>query len=276
MNDNEHRRREDEPDAEVTRREWLLRLGEGGALIALSGVDLVSAQTTADAAALPPGVWLPSYEHISHALASRDPFVTIPAGCEIEYRQVPADPFEPHFFSAAEFPTLRRLIGLILDEPADAAVVMEIAEWIDLRVFEAPGVREAARSIAPEYRIVAAAYHGEAELAELAKTDLPALCREGLAWLGAESQRRFQKPFNELEEASQLAILTAVLGDAKASADTPEGPAVSTEPGGRFLSWLKEMAIDGFYTSRAGLDELDYKGNSFYPSPPGCDTFRQK
>jgi len=27
----------------------------------------------------------------------------------------------------------------------------------------------------------------------------------------------------------------------------------------------------GFYTSKEGLKELDYKGNSFYSVSPGCD-----
>jgi Gluconate 2-dehydrogenase subunit 3 len=274
VNDNDDRR-PNEADSEVTRREWLVRLGEGGALIALRGVDLASAQTAANTAALPAGVWLPSYDHIGHALANRDPFVAMPAGCEVEYRQPPPEPLQPRFFSAGDFQTIRRLTGLILAEPADAPVVAEIAEWIDLRVFEAPGVREAARSLAAEYRAVAAHYHGEAELQELEETDLQTLCREGLAWLTAESNRRFQKSFLEVDETGQLAIVTAVLGDANERGVTTPG-AISTGSGSRFLAWLKAMAIDGFYTSRAGLDELDYKGNSFYTSPPGCDTFRPK
>ena len=64
------------------------------------------------------------------------------------------------FSPAEDFQTIRRLIGLILGEPPDSPVVAEIAEWIDLRVFEAPGVREVARSLAPEYRTVATHYDG--------------------------------------------------------------------------------------------------------------------
>jgi len=37
-----------------------------------------------------------------------------------------------------------------------------------------------------------------------------------------------------------------------------------------FIQWLKRRAIEGFYTSQAGLKELDYKGNSFYSVSPGC------
>ena len=116
---------------------------------------------------------------------------------------------------------------------------------------------------------------GAAELKELEQADLQTLCKEGLAWLAAEANRRFQKSFVDLDEADQLTIVTGVLGDAQGS-DAPAAGAAATDPGGRFLPWLKAMTIDGFYTSRTGLDELDYKGNSFYTSPPGCDTFRPK
>lgn len=38
-----------------------------------------------------------------------------------------------------------------------------------------------------------------------------------------------------------------------------------------FLRWFKQRVIEGFYTSQAGLKELDYKGNSFYSESPGCN-----
>ena len=39
---------------------------------------------------------------------------------------------------------------------------------------------------------------------------------------------------------------------------------------GTFLSFLKERAVEGYYTSPEGLRELNYKGNSFYAESPGC------
>jgi hypothetical protein len=33
---------------------------------------------------------------------------------------------------------------------------------------------------------------------------------------------------------------------------------------------LKPECIRGFYTSRLGMKELDYTGNSFYGQSPGC------
>ncbi len=39
-----------------------------------------------------------------------------------------------------------------------------------------------------------------------------------------------------------------------------------------FIAWLKRRVIEGFYTSQQGLQELNYKGNSFYSISPGCDV----
>ena len=38
----------------------------------------------------------------------------------------------------------------------------------------------------------------------------------------------------------------------------------------QFQKWIKRRVIEGFYTSQAGLKELDYQGNSFYSISPGC------
>jgi hypothetical protein len=43
-------------------------------------------------------------------------------------------------------------------------------------------------------------------------------------------------------------------------------------PGTRFFKLMKSEAIRGFYTSRIGLTELDFKGNAFYARSPGCKT----
>jgi hypothetical protein len=37
-----------------------------------------------------------------------------------------------------------------------------------------------------------------------------------------------------------------------------------------FFKLLKAEIIRGFYTSQAGLKEVDYKGNGFYAKSPGC------
>jgi hypothetical protein len=40
--------------------------------------------------------------------------------------------------------------------------------------------------------------------------------------------------------------------------------------GTKFFAYFKPEVIRGYYTSQAGLHELDFKGNSFYARSPGC------
>jgi hypothetical protein len=86
------------------------------------------------------------------------------------------------------------------------------------------------------------------------------LFRAGLTWL--DKQRA--KPFRELTEAAQIAILTPLCEAADESDDAV--------PGAKFFRALKNMTADGYYTSKAGLvDELGYKGNMAMAGFPSCE-----
>jgi len=90
--------------------------------------------------------------------------------------------------------------------------------------------------------------------------DAQQVMREGLEWLDAEARRRYGLAFQSLENAQQLAILETL----------SENPAAG-HAGTRLFAYMKEHVIHGFYTSRVGLDELGYRGNAYYVSPPGCE-----
>ena len=144
----------------------------------------------------------------------------------------------PLFFTAAEYQQLKDLVGRTLGEDPGTPPVPEITAWIDLLVRDAAAVREAAQSLSPAHRGLAVAFYGEEAVHELETFDAQQVCRAGLARISAE-------PSLTLE---------------------------SLESGGDpFVRWLKHRAIEGFYTSQAGLKELDYKGNSFYSISPGCN-----
>jgi hypothetical protein len=145
-----------------------------------------------------------------------------------------AAPSAPLFFTIAEYRQLAGLISQMLGEDPETAPVPEIAAWIDLIVYDGNAVRAAARALSPAHRALAVAYYGEEAVRELETFDAPALCRAGL-----ESCRG--KP-----------------------------PLTIESSGDPFIEWLRRRVIEGFYTSAVGLKELDYKGNSFYASPPGC------
>jgi len=225
----------------VTRRQWLLQLGGGVALAGWSAADL-------EAAELPPGVYGPSREHLGHALAGRP----VATGGETELAQPRTTAFQPVFFSGNDYQTVVHLAAVMLGEPLEMPVVHEIAEWIDLTVSEAAAVRAAARALSSAHRTVAIHYYGPAPVRRLEGFDAQQVCRNGLAELDAESRRRQGGGFVALSQPEQAVIVAANLG-------TP------------FLTYMKRCVIDGFYTSRVGLDELGYRGNAFYASPPGCE-----
>jgi hypothetical protein len=134
---------------------------------------------------------------------------------------------------------------------------------LDLTLSEAPAVRTAARALSPANRTLAIYFYGAEAVRKLEEFDPQKLVRDGLAWLETEAQRRHGRAFKALERAEQLAILSSI------SDDRPEKR--DGNPGERFFVYFKERVIHGFYTSRAGLDELGYRGNAYYASPPGCE-----
>jgi len=218
-----------------TRRQWLMQVGGGVVLAGWSGIDLTAAE-------LPPGVYEASRDHLGHALAGHP----MAQGGETELVQVRTGAFQPAFFQPHQYRQIVQLAGVILGEAPDTAIVHEIAEWIDLTVSESAAVRAAARSLSPPDRTLALHYYGIEEVRRLEEFDAQAIVREGLEWLNT----------HPLREAEFHEILAGTKTD---------------HPVARFLAYMKERVADGFYTSRAGLDELGYRGNGFYASPPGCE-----
>lgn len=263
----------------LTRRAWLLSLGSAVVLAGASGEAEAARQAGESAPAagtpLPPGLYWPSADHLTHALTSDDAFLPIPPGAETEYVRPRSGIFVPQAFSRSDFAAVRRLVEIILGEDlkksqekvaagAPETIYDEVAEWIDLVVASAPGVRRTARNLPADQRALAVAYFGSEEPVRRLETFEPErVCREGLAWLGEESQRRFGKDFLHADPAGQLELVQAV------SDTRPDKSSVSA--GTRLFDFLKPETIRGFYTSRLGLKELDDKGNAFYAESPGCN-----
>ncbi len=218
----------------MTRREWFMHLGAGVVLSGWSASDL-------DAAELPPGIFEPSRDHLSHALQGNG----LAAGNETELVQVRTGPFQPTFFQPAEYAAIVALTAQLLGEAPGAPVVNEIAQWMDLTVGESAAVRKAALAIAPGHRTLAVHYYGAQAVQHLEELDPQAICREGLAWFDREK-------------------LVESISD-----DRPEPR--TENAGTRFFTYLKGRVIEGFYTSRAGLEELGRGNHNFYATPPGCN-----
>jgi len=235
----------------LTRRRWLMQLGGGVVLAGWAG-DL-------DAAELPPGIYEASREHLGHALEGHP----VAPGGETELAELRGTAFQPVFFSRDEYQTILRLTAMLLGEAAEEPVVREIGEWIDLTVSEAEAMRAAARGLSLPDRALAIHFYGAGAVRRLEEFDAQKVVRDGLAWLEATSRGKHGRGFNLVRPPEQLAIVESI-SDNRADRG-------SQNPGTVFFTFLKERVIDGFYTSRAGLDELGYRGNAFYASPPACE-----
>jgi hypothetical protein len=212
---------------------------------------------------LPPGLYSASEDHMTHALASDGRFYPLPAGSETDFVRPPSGPFQPRFFSPADFQAVKCLVATVLDESETSRemgpTISEISQWIDLEVFNSAAVREAALNLSTQHRALAVAYHGEQAVTALETHEPQKIWRDGLEWISAESNRRWGKAFVNAPPASQSEILNTL----SALKETENA-------GARLFVLLKNEVAHGFYTSQRGLKELDYKGNAFYAECPGC------
>ena len=138
----------------------------------------------------------------------------------------------PAFFNKQQYATITELASLII--PTD----------------ETPGAREAKVN---EYIDLIV---GESSF-EVQKIFL-----DGLAWLDKTSKDRHKKNFVNLSNAQQVGLLTEI--------SKIKNPASNEAIQAKFFKAIKDMTIDGFYTSKIGIEELGYVGNTVLDEFPGC------
>ena len=146
-----------------------------------------------------------------------------------------AVPYIPKFFNAHQFKTVEMLTGMIIptdDQPG--AKEAQVANYIDFVVFSA---REFQPSLQQEWI-------------------------EGLAFVDRASQKRFATAFRLASDVDRAQLLTDM--------SAPERDPKAQHEGYEFFELLKGMTVEGFYTSRVGLEELDYPGLKFYSESPSC------
>jgi hypothetical protein len=87
------------------------------------------------------------------------------------------------------------------------------------------------------------------------------LWTDGLAAMNTMSQTKNSAAFNKATKDQQIAILTEISKN-EAKPQTLEE---------RFFKAIKNMTIDGYYTSKIGIhQELKYKGNTYLKEFKGC------
>jgi hypothetical protein len=148
----------------------------------------------------------------------------------------PIATYAPQFFNPDEFRTVEILAGMIIPtDDAPGAKEAQVANYIDFVVFSA------------------------AEFEPL----LQKQWIDGLVFLERESQRQFSKSFRDVDEAGRTKLLTDM--------SAPERNPNAKHEGFAFFSAVKDMTVEGFYTSKIGLiDVLDYQGMNYMPDFPGC------
>jgi gluconate 2-dehydrogenase gamma chain len=132
--------------------------------------------------------------------------------------------YQPKVFTAHEYATLERLAALIIpsDEHSKGALEAGAPAFIDLL-----------------------ASHNE---------DLATIYTGGIAWLDDQMMKRYSASFIEASPAGQTAVLDLI---AYKKNSTPE-----LAPGIRFFDWARRLTVDAFYTSKIGIADLGYLGNT--------------
>ena len=147
-------------------------------------------------------------------------------------RVVTAKPFVPKFFTATEFKFVSALADIIMpkDERSGSATDAGVPEFMDFMMIDQP-----ARQVA---------------------------MRGGLAWLDVECQRRFDKTFLNCAETERTAVLDDIAWPSKAKPEFAHGVA--------FFNNFRDLTASGFWTTRMGIDDLQYMGNRSVARWNGC------
>jgi gluconate 2-dehydrogenase gamma chain len=163
------------------------------------------------------------------------------AGCRPETLRKAAEratPYTPEFFSPEEYTAVVVLADLTLpaDDRGPSATEAGVPEFIDFVMSAEMDNRERMRT--------------------------------GLAWLDDESQSRFGTTFVGASEADQQKILDDIAWPKKA------GPAFK-EPAA-FFNEFRNLTATGYWSSRVGVEDLKYIGNTYVPEWKGCPEAQLK
>jgi len=145
-----------------------------------------------------------------------------------------ATAFKPKFFTPHEYQTVRVLVDLIIpaDERSGSATDAGVPEFMDFIMIDMPTRQTPMRG--------------------------------GLAWLDLECQERFDKTFLAASETQRAEVLDDIstYGELK--------PGLSH--GRTFFRSFRDLTASGFWTSKIGIKDLGYIGNTVVSEWTGCPT----
>jgi gluconate 2-dehydrogenase gamma chain len=151
-----------------------------------------------------------------------------------EKAAAPAGRYTPKYFTAKQYETIISLCDTIIpkDEKSGGAVEAGAPEFVDLLTSEND-----------EYQLMLGG---------------------GLMWLDTHCIDQYGKVFMECapEQKKEILDLIAYRKNAKKDHSLSQGVA--------FFAFLREMTCDGYYTSKIGIEDLQYIGNVTRSEWPGC------
>jgi hypothetical protein len=141
-------------------------------------------------------------------------------------------PFAPAFFTPHELDTVRLLVDLIIprDERSGSATDAGVPEFMDFMMVDRP--------------------NGQTPM------------RGGLAWLDNEAFERYSTTFVAATEQQRTAILDDIAWPKKAKPEMSQGVA--------FFNMFRDLTASGFWSSKIGVEDLGYQGNTFVAEWKGC------
>jgi hypothetical protein len=160
-------------------------------------------------------------------------------------------PYQPQFFSADEYATIERLSELIIpNDGQPGARETGVAEFIDFMV--ANSVDVGMHSYQPPSRRRPVNERSRVPDVLKSRQAVQYLFRYGLNWLAAHTRHLYGRAFLECTEQQQIEMLEHLAYKDRYRAGEEDGRA--------FFRLIREYTVMGFYTSRVGLEQLDFKG----------------
>jgi Gluconate 2-dehydrogenase subunit 3 len=143
-----------------------------------------------------------------------------------------ATPFKPKFFTPHEYATVTVLVDLIIpkDERSGSATDARVPAFMDFMMVDQPARQTAMRG--------------------------------GLAWLDRECVSRFEKTLLACTPAERTKVLDDISWPQKAAPEMTHGVA--------FFNSFRDLTASGFFTTKMGIEDLQYMGNRYAPEWAGC------
>ncbi len=132
--------------------------------------------------------------------------------------------FKEQFFNKHEMKTISGLVDIIIPKDTHSGSASEagVPDFIEFMAKDQPGLQTPLRG--------------------------------GLVWLDAQAKRRFEKTFVDCTAAQQIEIVEDIA--------YPERKKPGMSQGIAFFSLMRNLTASGFWTSKAGIADLGYVGNT--------------